>query len=359
MATTDYEPHEIYLITNLTNGKKYVGFTKTTAQERWTNHIKQAHYEFRRNEVMHKNGNRPILAAIRKYGSDSFKIECIDHADCRKDAGELEKFWIAHHKSLGKGGYNITSGGDGVSGYVMTESHKKQMSDRSIGDKNYWYGRSGDKHFGYGKNLTIEHIEKLRENNAGSKPITINGETYRSKAEAMRVFGVPKSSVDRLVSWESEISKIQHYRVEIGGIKYFGIKEAARDLNTTKYKLDREITLHGRGRYITEPYTFYEFVAYLVHIGKSPRPLIYNGVRYDSIRKLSEKLGYNRDVILRKIRDGEILESDEKTSNATHNSIPVEFCGEVFRSKTQLMEEFNISGKEFNRMLASGDIKEA
>lgn len=357
MATTDYEPHEIYLITNLTNGKKYVGFTKTTAQERWANHIKQAHYEFRRNEVMHKNGNRPILAAIRKYGSESFKVECIDHADCRHDAGELEKFWIAHHKSFGKAGYNITIGGEGVVGYIPSEEHRKRLSENNSGENNYWFGRSGDKHFGYGKNLSVEHIEKLKENNKNSTPITINGETYRSNAEAVRVLGVSKSSINRLVNWESEISKIQHYRVEVDGVRYFGIKEAARDLGTTKYKLDRDITMRGRGRYITEPYSFYEFVAYLQYIGKPLRPLLYNGVRYDSIRQMSKKLLLDREVIHKKIRDGEIVESEEKISKATHNSIPVEFCGEIFRSKTHLMEEFNISGKEFNRMFASGDIK--
>jgi len=351
------EQHTIYLVTNLINGKKYVGFTKFPLDVRWGQHVKQAKYEARRNELRKSNGNRAILAAIRKYGDINFSIESICAAVNRREAGELEKFWIAYHKSKGEHGYNITLGGEGCSGYVLTEARRQQLSDNNKGAKNYWNGRSGGKHFGYGKKLSEQHIEKLRENNAGSVALVINGVTYRSKAEAMRVFGVPKSSVSRLVNWEEELSKIQHRRVEIAGVMYAGIKEAARKLGTTKYKLDKAITEQNIGRYVTEPYSFYEFVEYLQGLSKSKRPVMYNGKYYDSIRALTEKLRYNRDVILRKIREGEITECSPASKITTHNAIPVEFCGKVFASKTALMREFGISGKELNRLLAAGDIR--
>ena len=58
----------IYLITNLVNGKKYIGCTMISLKRRWTQHLSSAR----------KNSPMAIHRAIRKYGPSSFKIECIE-----------------------------------------------------------------------------------------------------------------------------------------------------------------------------------------------------------------------------------------------------------------------------------------
>lgn len=92
----------IYKITNLVNGKIYIGLTTQTLGERWTNH---------------KNASNSceyyIARAIRKHGRKNFKIEQIDKAYSEKEMKSKEKYWIAKYQSNNKKiGYNLTSGGE-------------------------------------------------------------------------------------------------------------------------------------------------------------------------------------------------------------------------------------------------------
>ena len=92
----------IYKITNMKNGKIYIGQTKTTIEKRWKDHIKDS----KSNYV-----NRPLYDAINKYGIESFKIEQVE--ECSIDVlDEREKYWIELYGSF-KYGYNATIGGDG------------------------------------------------------------------------------------------------------------------------------------------------------------------------------------------------------------------------------------------------------
>ena len=59
----------IYKITNLINGKIYIGQTRFNVQRRFHQHL----YEAKKGEL-----NFPLYSAIRKYGEENFKIECIE-----------------------------------------------------------------------------------------------------------------------------------------------------------------------------------------------------------------------------------------------------------------------------------------
>lgn len=87
----------IYLITNLVNGKQYVGQSIGIAH-RW---------------VQHKNSKEdyPISKAIRKYGKDNFKFEIIENC-LPKDLDEKEKYYIKKYNTVIPNGYNITYGGN-------------------------------------------------------------------------------------------------------------------------------------------------------------------------------------------------------------------------------------------------------
>lgn len=58
----------IYKITNLINGKVYVGFTEKTIQERWLAHTKKAKVKT----------NRYLYDAMNKYGYENFSITEVD-----------------------------------------------------------------------------------------------------------------------------------------------------------------------------------------------------------------------------------------------------------------------------------------
>lgn len=93
----------IYKITNLINGKCYIG-QSVNIKQRWTTHLKDAFWE---------NGpeyNYPLYQAFRKYGVANFSFEVLE--ECSKDAlNEREIFYIAKYNAYSKG-YNQNAGGN-------------------------------------------------------------------------------------------------------------------------------------------------------------------------------------------------------------------------------------------------------
>nr|DAK68165.1 MAG TPA: intron associated endonuclease [Caudoviricetes sp.] len=103
----------VYLITNKTNNKKYVGITRRSLEERFSEHCK---------------ANSLIGRAIRKHGVENFCIQRIDVAENELELFEKEIDYIDYFKSFGEG-YNLTHGGDGADRRVKVN---RQLSDKQI-----------------------------------------------------------------------------------------------------------------------------------------------------------------------------------------------------------------------------------
>lgn len=93
----------IYKITNLKNGKVYVG-QSIDIKDRWSQHKNKA---FNSNE---RGYNSAIHAAFRKYGIENFSFEIIEEC-VAEQLDEKEQFWIKKFNSLAPNGYNILPGG--------------------------------------------------------------------------------------------------------------------------------------------------------------------------------------------------------------------------------------------------------
>lgn len=95
----------IYKITNLTNGKIYIGQTAKSIEQRYKEHLFEA---------FTMNTQRPLYKALRRYGSDNFKVECIEETEL-KNLNERETFYIKEYNCLAicGNGYNVTYGGEG------------------------------------------------------------------------------------------------------------------------------------------------------------------------------------------------------------------------------------------------------
>lgn len=93
----------IYCITNLMNGKKYVGKTTYSITKRFQEHCKDCEKE--------RCEKRPLYDAMNKYGISNFIVE--ELLQC--DNEELDSYEILYISKLDtcKNGYNATKGGDG------------------------------------------------------------------------------------------------------------------------------------------------------------------------------------------------------------------------------------------------------
>ena len=92
----------IYKITNLINGKVYIGLTTLTVEQRWKIHVRDS-----------KTNTKHLYKSIRKYGIDNFYVEKIDETDSFKELGELERKYIKEYQSTDPNkGYNLTAGGE-------------------------------------------------------------------------------------------------------------------------------------------------------------------------------------------------------------------------------------------------------
>lgn len=89
----------IYKITNLINGKIYIGQTRRTIKIRWQEHLKS-------------KDNCPIHIAMQKYGIENFKVEEIEECD-NTLLNQKEIEYIKQYNSYDSSvGYNATKGGN-------------------------------------------------------------------------------------------------------------------------------------------------------------------------------------------------------------------------------------------------------
>lgn len=159
----------VYEILNNVNGKKYVGQHAGDNLQKY----------FERTVWLAINGyqgKRLLYRAIRKYGPEAFSIKplIIVASKQEMDFHEIE-FIKAWDLTNPKKGYNITSGGGGSLGVVMSEETRAKMSESRKGRKMSEENRlkliernTGNK-YALGRKMTEEHFQKLLATHVGAK----------------------------------------------------------------------------------------------------------------------------------------------------------------------------------------------
>lgn len=138
----------VYCHTNKTNGKKYFGITCLRLNDRWRNGKGYV--------------DQPVFwNAIKKYTWDGFLHEVIADGLTENEAKKKEIELIALYKTNcckydnPELGYNMTDGGDGISGWHHSEESKRKMREsRKV--------LSGENHPMYGRKHTQETKNKIR-----------------------------------------------------------------------------------------------------------------------------------------------------------------------------------------------------
>lgn len=170
----------VYLVTNRVNGKRYVGKTKRTLERRWYEHCTHSHGG---SEEM------AIYQAIRKHGAESFELSVLEECADEATMNDAERRWI---RKLGtfRREYNMTEGGDGLTGYTHTEEAKRRMSEARRGEKNHNYGKT---HWRRQGPLTDEAKRKISE---AKKGVPVHSEEYKQRLAEERYVKVVQYDLD-------------------------------------------------------------------------------------------------------------------------------------------------------------------
>lgn len=175
--------------------------------------------KFRKNEHVSRafNGSElPFHRAIRKYGMDSFeysilcKITCSNTETLSEILNNLEQYYITKYNSKVPTGYNVTEGGEGNLGIVLSEETKYKMSLSKIGHKCSANTKKKMSRWQVGKKLSEDTKNKIRDAHVGKicnkRPCcqyTLDGEfisEYSSIKEAAEMNNINKVSISFVLS---------------------------------------------------------------------------------------------------------------------------------------------------------------
>lgn len=133
----------IYQIVNIQNRKSYIGQTTNKYP------IKYIESHFKTALFTTYKYKKYFYQAIRKYKRENFKIIILGEVfgntikELNKNLNDAEKICIFHFRTFGSDrehydniyGYNMTKGGDGAGGHVVSEELRNEISKRMTGRK--------------------------------------------------------------------------------------------------------------------------------------------------------------------------------------------------------------------------------
>lgn len=197
----------VYFIWNPVNGKRYVGQTTRSVEVR-----------FREHAACKKT---IIGKAIQKYGEENFRYGVIKTCATREELNYWEIHFIAALKSKVPYGYNQTDGGEGLSGYIVSDEtrEKRRVKLRGIPKPPEQCaaiaatlrGRfRGEAHPFFGKHHTLlacsEISIKKRKESPYKNLLAEMDKRQMSYHALAKLLGVTQSSVSRKILGENNFS---------------------------------------------------------------------------------------------------------------------------------------------------------
>lgn len=168
---------------------KYIGVTSKSLAIRKSDHLYEA---FKRNSpyLFHK--------AIRKYGKESLKFEQLELVSTKEEAFFLETYYIKHFGTYAKeSGYNLTLGGEGGIGKIMSPEARLKISNSKK-------GKPGNKHYKVSSEtkakLKAAWANKATPQYRNISVIDESGVIYKSIADASKLTGIKRTTINQSLS---------------------------------------------------------------------------------------------------------------------------------------------------------------
>jgi predicted GIY-YIG superfamily endonuclease len=139
------------------NGKSYIGVTNKTVSARFGTHVYN---------TLSGAADRAINRALKKYTEGVRCVELVRGAWAYVLA--LEPKAIAAFQTFGRGGYNMTAGGEGAIGYKHTPVGQERMSANRKPGARHTAPHTGEAKAKMaaarmGEKLPAEHVENIRK----------------------------------------------------------------------------------------------------------------------------------------------------------------------------------------------------
>lgn len=154
--------------------------------------------------------NYPLYSAIRKYGVSNFTFEVIENFDTEEDSLVAEEWWIAYLKSIGAILYNLTNGGEGISGRPHSEETKRKISESNRGNQNRLGQTNSTQHRA---NISISQKGKVYSTKRKSDWY----QSYYGKEEPNGLSGIEKERTEQSEKLKGELgsnSKLNEQQVK-------------------------------------------------------------------------------------------------------------------------------------------------
>ncbi len=231
----------LYVVTNLVNGKKYVGIT-CDFERRWQQHRSG-------------NGSKLIYLAINKYGIDNIEFDSLVEGP-DEWVENLEIRMIASLNTQVPNGYNLMEGGSGYTGVKHSEESRKKMSEA------HQYG-----------------------DNSSARKVIINNVEYDCMKRAVEALGVNYSTLrDARRRVQSDVFNfpLKPREVVVNGVEYKNPKEAADALDVSVEAIRTAKHRAGSNIFSYQPQNI---------------PVVVNGIEYKSLTLAAKALGVAYHVL--------------------------------------------------------------
>lgn len=225
----------IYCYTNKENGKKYIGITSRSIEEREASHI----YESK--NKTNKCYNAPFKRAIRKYGINGFTREIIDTSDNFEEACKLEKFYIKKYKTYYKyknsNGYNATIGGELL---CQPKDRVIQIDAETLKIQNIWDSVSiAERELEISIYDAVDNYSKTAKKSYWIYEKNFNEKTYKEKIMINRGYVCQVSKDRKLIKiWKNAKQAAYELKISQGNISMccLGIRETCNENYWCYYK---------------------------------------------------------------------------------------------------------------------------